>query len=99
MNFDKIMANTMTYAMLDCNKATFLITKKEYQRLSCTERVKLKAHLMACKYCRLFAEQTKFISNELLSFKQIDINKLTLTLSAEQKSNIQNTIDKQVFIK
>ncbi len=92
----KIMNSGMTRIMLDCDKATLLISKKEVVELKCIERTKLKMHLITCKYCRRFAEQSKFISNHISSMSVIDPNNLKLKLTDSQKADLQKNIDDQL---
>jgi len=55
----------MNRTMLSCDEATFFITKAEYQKLSFLESLKLKMHLMGCKFCRRFNIQSTFITKAL----------------------------------
>lgn len=92
----KILADGMTLIMLNCDKATFLISKNEVSELKCIERTKLKMHLISCSYCRRFAKQSKFITNQINSMSTIDPNNLKLKLTDTQKVNIQKHIDNQL---
>ena len=92
----KIMNKGMTRIMLDCDKATLLISKKEVAELKCIERTKLKMHLISCKYCRRFAEQSKFITNHINSMSILDPNNLKLKLTDIQKADLQKHIDNQL---
>ncbi len=47
--------------MISCKKATYLISKKEEQKISFVEKLQLKLHLLACIFCRLFEQQSKVI--------------------------------------
>ncbi|MBL0309942.1 MAG: hypothetical protein IPP77_09770 [Bacteroidetes bacterium] len=58
MNFLKTM-------MLNCEQATFLVTKREQKKLSFKERFDLMLHLSMCKFCSLFAKQSAFIARQL----------------------------------
>ena len=92
----KIIADGMTSVMLNCEKATFLISKKEVSELKCIERTKLKMHLISCKYCRRFAAQSKFITYHINSIGIIDPNNLKLKLTDAQKIKLQKHIDDQL---
>jgi len=95
-NVKKVLADGMTRIMLDCDKATFLITKEEVSELKCIERTKLKMHLFTCSYCRRFAKQSKIITNQINTMSTIDPNNLKLKLTDTQKVNIQKRIDNQL---
>lgn len=87
-----IMGRGMTFVMLNCDKATFLLSKKDAEPLSCVEKVKLKMHLATCIYCRKFAKQSELITTQLTSLKNIDPNHLAVKLTDNQKVKIQNII-------
>ena len=57
-----MMTNLMRKLMLNCEQATFLIAKEMSVTLTFTERIKMRFHLMACKYCSLFKKQSRFIN-------------------------------------
>ena len=99
MNMEKMMAKGMTYVMLNCDKATYLLSKREVGKLNCTEKVKLRMHLVSCKYCRMFAEQTRYITKQIRTFAEIDPNNLSLALTETQKHNLQEAVNKQLHAK
>ncbi len=43
--------------MLNCNKATRLMSESQERPLSVTERISLKLHMMMCSGCNNFNEQ------------------------------------------
>jgi len=89
----KMMVKGMNRVMLDCDTATLLITKNEFISLSCIEKIKLRMHLMGCKYCRRFKKQSNEIS---LQIHQLNVDlqnaELKLHLSEEQKKRMRNNI-------
>ena len=89
----KIMGDGMTFVMLNCDKATFLLSKKEVSPLSCIERMRLKMHLLTCSYCRRFAQQSALITNQINLISNIDPNKLKLKLTDDQKACLQHKLD------
>ncbi len=50
---------------ISCYDATYLISKKQEEKLLLTEQMKLSLHLMYCKYCNRFAKQTKQITDSI----------------------------------
>jgi hypothetical protein len=52
---EKMMMKGMSKIMLDCDNATLLITKGEFEQLRCINKLKLKMHLASCKFCRNFS--------------------------------------------
>ncbi len=47
--------------MLSCEDTTFLVVKKDQEKLGMWDRMRIFMHLSMCKYCSLFAKQNKFI--------------------------------------
>ena len=92
-----MMMKGMSKIMLDCDKATLLVTKTEFVKLGWVDRIKLKMHLASCKFCRNFSEQSNYISAQLNDFKSIDPQKLRLHLSDEQKNRLNKTVKEQSF--
>ncbi len=89
----KMMVKGMNRVMLDCDTATLLITKNEFTSLSCIERLKLRMHLMSCKYCRRFKKQSNEISVHIRKFN-VDLQnaELKLHLTEEQKKRITTNV-------
>ena len=92
----EIMIKGMSKVMLDCDHATYLLTQSEYEKLHCVKRVQLKMHLASCKLCRAFAKQSKIITGQLDSLKEIDEDNLSLHLSNQQKEELQETIETNI---
>ncbi len=86
------MNNAMHRLMLSCDRATFLITKKEYQKLTCKENAQLKLHLMGCKFCRAFKDQNAILSDQLRTLVE---NPSRAELSEEKKKEIAETLNAQ----
>lgn len=87
----KIWLNKMMhYLMLSCHQATLLMTKNEYQKLSLTENMQLKMHLMGCKFCRAFDKQNKILTDKI---NKIHTHPVDLELHPEKKIAIQQSLD------
>lgn len=50
--------------MIKCKEATYLVVKKEEHNLSLGEWLKLKLHLMLCRFCRAFVRQSSYIAGQ-----------------------------------
>jgi hypothetical protein len=94
-----MVGKVMTFMMLNCDKATFLISKKDIKPLTITENLQLKIHLMSCKYCQRFSDQSGIISNQISSIGVIDPNNLKLKLTSDQKKCMQKVIDNKSCMK
>ena len=92
----KIMMYGMNKVMLSCDTATYLITRSEYEKLSFIKKIQLKMHLAGCKYCRRFAAQSKYISEQLNKIRDPETQKLSVCLTEQQKQKINLAIEDQV---
>ncbi len=52
--------------MLGCAKATELIDKMSFDRLTSKEKIQLRLHLMFCKFCSRYQKQSPWL-NKVLS--------------------------------
>ncbi len=76
----------MKLLMISCKKATYLLSKKEENRLSLLDRIRLKSHLALCYICRRFEEQTQLITRH--SHKDAE----NACLTPEKKENIKRAL-------
>lgn len=51
--------------MITCKDATEMVVKKNQEKLSFSDWMKLQMHLLLCNLCRRFAIQNKFIDNAI----------------------------------
>lgn len=70
-----------------CKKATYLISKKEENKLTWLEKIKLQSHLTICSMCRKFELQTGFVG------RMAKHTHIHASLSSEAKERIQSTLD------
>ncbi|GMT46069.1 MAG: hypothetical protein IEMM0006_1901 [bacterium] len=90
----KIWMKGMDKIMLSCDTATLLITKSEFTRLSCAERLRLKMHLAGCQFCRRFKKQSEFISYAIHQADRIPKKEnLRLHLTDEQRKRLKMKIE------
>ena len=86
------MNSAMHYMMLSCDTATFLITKRDYQKLKCKENLQLRMHLMGCKLCRSFNKQSSFLSEKI---HKIQEEPPLVQLSTQKKGEIERALKEQ----
>lgn len=95
-NMNKIMMKGMNKIMLSCDMATYLITRNEFGKLNYANRMQLSMHLAGCKYCRRFAEQSKYITAQLNKLKDLKKQGISISLTEKQKNNINTAIENQI---
>ena len=86
----------MNKIMLSCDKATYLITRNEFEKLNYTKRMQLSMHLAGCKYCRRFAEQSKYITEQLNKLNDTRNQEISICLTEKQKNNLNTAIENQI---
>ena len=91
----KILMKGMNDVMLSCDSATYLITRNEFEKVNCVKGMQLKMHLAGCKYCRRFAEQSKYISEQLNKLREPETQKLSICLTEKQKQKINTAIENE----
>ncbi|MGF1924580.1 MAG: hypothetical protein ACQUHE_10410 [Bacteroidia bacterium] len=57
--------NALKRITYNCQKATFLIEKKSKDQISIAEEIELKFHLVGCKVCRIYQQQSMLIDRIL----------------------------------
>lgn len=72
---------------ISCKKATYLVSKKEEGKLKWIESIQLRSHMTICGLCRLFEQQSKFISNQAKHMHS------DASLSEHQKVKIIKTLE------
>ena len=70
--------------MISCREATQLAVISEFEKLSFTKRISLWFHLLICKVCRLFQQQSLELNEAI---KKNEEGK-SLSLSLEKKEEI-----------
>ncbi len=76
---------------MSCKKATFLASKKEENKISFIEGIKLKFHYKICESCKRFDEQTKCIGKNAPHLHQ----HTNMVLRAEKKQQLKELIELQ----
>lgn len=79
----------MNFLNISCKKATYLLSKKEENKLSWLERMKLRTHLAMCSLCRRFEIQTGFIGKHAAHVHA------EATLSPGAKEKMQSALNNQ----
>jgi len=92
----ELMIKGMDKVMLNCEEATFLITKSEVEKLGCIKKIQLKMHLAGCSFCRRFKLQSDIINKSLESLENIKNYNEHHHLPAEKKAELQNIIEKSL---
>ena len=87
--------NPITKIAYNCQKATFLIEKKQLSSLTSREKMELKIHLAGCAVCRLFQQQSIFI-NKMFSGKLYADHYTDTKLDEDFKATLQQKIEQQL---
>lgn len=76
--------------MINCKEATFLIDKKDEARIGLNQLVKLKWHLLICKVCATYQNQSLVLNN---SFKKTLAEEPNMVFVNELKEKIKSRLD------
>lgn len=76
------------FILLDCKRATFLMSKQEEDKLSFLQAVQLRLHVGACSFCKRFQQQTKFFTSKVNHLHQ----HLPSQLPGESKQRIKELL-------
>lgn len=91
----KLFHSLMTRLMISCEKAAFLISKSQDEKLSCKEKTDMHLHLMGCKFCRRYKKDIDLLSEYLKKYRRESEKDVPIvSLTDAQKQRILNTISK-----
>lgn len=79
--------------MISCKKATELTEKRLITGLTMKDRFGLFFHLMICRSCRVYSQQSKRIDSFL---KSLDEKKAYPTMNAELKNRIKQRLNEEI---
>jgi hypothetical protein len=88
----EIMMKGMNTVMLDCDHATQLAVRSESEKLGCVKRMQLSMHLMGCKLCRSFVQQSKIISKQVNEMTTIKPDHYEVELTNEQREGLKKVV-------
>jgi len=87
---------TKNKLMITCKESTYLVSKKQQDKLSFAEKMQLQFHLMVCSYCRRFANQIALITKGIIRLRaNIEQQNTSITLSSEQKDKMKEALKNQ----
>lgn len=87
--------NKLKAIAYNCKQATFLIEKKQLMPLSLREKLELKIHLTGCGVCKLYDQQSIFISKLTRHIFKNNTN-TSYKLADDFKEKLQKTIEKEL---
>jgi len=88
--------NQLKKIQYNCRHATFLIEKKQLQKLTLRENVELRIHLAGCSVCRIFQQQSVVINQMVRSVFKDDETSSPLKLDDTFKKVLQERIDSEM---
>ncbi len=95
MPSNTLVMNALKRITYNCRKATFLIEKRNSSRISITEELALKYHLMGCSVCRVFQQQSMLINRMVKTnfFNDATNLKLDATFKESLSKRIADEVD------
>lgn len=77
---------------MNCRKATYLSELKREGKLTFTQQFGLWFHLLYCKACTLFVNQSKVINKHVHDYAGTPVHSLDVT----RREKIKNLLDKEI---
>jgi hypothetical protein len=82
---------------ISCYDATFLMEKGREHKLTISEWIGLKLHLLYCGFCKLFLKQTKAIEQQMKkNAMAANADQAPFALSIDRKALIKRVLDEQM---
>lgn len=78
--------------MINCEKATYLVEKRQLSKLSFREKFGLKFHNLICRLCRHYESDSNILGKLLRSSGK---RKPSRCLSEEEKARLKSSLDQQ----
>jgi hypothetical protein len=91
VDIKKLIGKPVQDFIMSCEKATYLLTKSQYQKLSFIKKMHLQLHLLTCGACTQFAKQLKYLS---IVFEKLKKSVDKVKIDEKYKTDIQINIDK-----
>jgi len=79
----------MMRMMITCEKAAYLISKKQDKKLSMREHVNLHMHLLGCRFCRAYEKDIGILSSSIRQYREAPETE-SLELSHSKKQQIKD---------
>lgn len=94
--YQKLYIRFIKCFIVPCEQASFLLTKKDFQKLSFKEAWRLRAHMIKCKYCRWLQKENTLLSETILHTKhKIDHENLPFSIDPSKLEEIKAKIRTQ----
>lgn len=85
----------MSGMMITCENASWLISKKQNERLSLKDSFNLKMHLFACYLCRRYEKEIRFLTEAHQKLLDENNEFKPFHLSAEQIAKLKDAISEE----
>lgn len=82
----------MNRLMISCEKAAYLISKSQDEKLTCKEKTDMHLHLLGCKFCRRYKKDMDLLSTYLKKYQVPEKDTPFVSLSDKQKQRILNKL-------
>jgi len=75
--------------MISCEKASFLVSKSQDEKLTCKESLDMHMHLAGCKFCRRYKKHIDFMTDRINNYEAYTVEEQQIMhLTDQQKANI-----------
>ena len=88
--------NRLKKIQYNCRHATFLIEKKQIEKLTIREKLELQIHLMGCSVCKIFQRQSIIINQMVRNIFTNQETSSSLKLDDPFKKALQERIEAEL---
>lgn len=82
--------NDLKALIYNCRRATFLVDKKLYSKITFKEEIELRIHLIGCDACKLYIKQSQKINMMLIAYFKPPVNQqITLDDAFKERLHLQ----------
>jgi|GEM_PF-555317 len=92
----KQLDRLMMRMMITCEKASYLISKSQDEKLTFPEHFQLRMHLLGCRFCRAYEKDIGILSDNIQDWKHyIEDEGHPIHMPGEEKQKIREHIREQ----
>ena len=89
--------NELKKILYNCKKATLLVEKRAFSKITFREEIELRIHLLGCSACLLYKKQSKMINDKIQKLYNGEGNDAeAYQLNDADKKRMQDKIEKEL---
>lgn len=86
--FKVILIKIIKLVYIPCERATYLMTVRKFEKLGFKDRISLRFHMLFCSFCKYYEKEWKLISFGIEKMSSAENEATNVKLTQEQKDKI-----------